>query len=111
MATNKTSKMLTVKDAAARLGVPAKTVYKLTAERQLAHYRIGRSVRIDEADLARYMSDCYKAAQPHAEPPQQAVQAVKAAAPTLTGPQARRAARAASVYAGEGYTGLDCLGR
>ena len=104
-------KMLTVKDAAGRLGVPAKTVYKLIEERQLAHYRIGRAVRIDEADLARYKSGCYKAAQVHAEPPQQAVQATKAAAPAMTGHQARRAARAARVYGGEGYTGLDCLNR
>lgn len=105
------AKMLTVKEAAAWLGVPAKTVYKLIEERQLSHYRIGRSVRIDEDDLARYKSGCYKAAQPHVEPSRQAVQAVKAASPKLTGPQARRAARAASVYEGEGYTGLDCLKR
>lgn len=104
-------KMLTVKDAAERLGVPVKTVYKLTAERQLAHYRIGRAVRIAEADLDSYMSGCYKAVQHVEEPPQQAVQAARDTTPAMTGPQARRAARAARAYAGEGYTGLDCLGR
>ena len=106
-----TGKMLTVKDAAERLGVPVNTVYKLTAERQLAHYRIGRSVRIDEADLDRYISGCYKSAQAPVHVTQQAVQAVRAATPTLTGPQARRAARAAMATYGEGYTGLDCLKR
>nr|WP_325300365.1 helix-turn-helix domain-containing protein [uncultured Dysosmobacter sp.] len=106
-----TGKMLTVKDAAGRLGVPVNTVYKLTAERQLAHYRIGRAVRIDEADLDRYISGCYKSAQAPVSVTQQAVQAVRAASPTMTGPQARRAARAAMAAYGEGYTGLDCLKR
>ena len=82
-----TGKMLTVKDAAERLGVPVNTVYKLTAERQLAHYRIGRSVRIDEADLDRYISGCYKSAQAPVRVTQQAVQAVRAATPTMTGPR------------------------
>lgn len=102
--------MLTVKDAAARLGVPAKTVYKLTSERLLACYRIGRSVRISAADLDAYMRSCYQAAQPPAtKPAPEAVAAIIEKEPALTAAQARRRARAASVYAGEGYTGLDCL--
>ena len=103
-------KMLTVKEAAGRLGVPIKTVYKLTEERQLAHYRIGRAVRIAEADLDRYMSSCYTAAQPAVTPSREAIAAVRENTPTMTGPQAKRAARAAATYwGGEGYTGLDCL--
>ena len=103
-------KMLTAKDAADRLGVPVKTVYKLTAERQLAHYRIGRAVRIAEADLDKYLAGCYKA--------QEAPVAASLAPEIKTAPvkgqsgaAARRAARAARANYEAGYTGLDCLNR
>ena len=103
--------MLTVKDAAGRLGVPVNTVYKLISTHQLAHYRIGRSVRIADTDLTEYVGRCYHPVQQPAAIPREAIQAAKADNPTMKGPQARRYARAAMATYGEGYTGLDCLKR
>ena len=103
--------MLTVKDAAQRLGVPAKTVYKLTEEHSLACYRIGRAVRIAEDDLAAYMSSRYQPARPpaSAEPAPRPIVIEKD--PKETPAQARRRRRAAQAAWEEGYTGLDCLRR
>lgn len=50
--------MLTVKQAAARLGVSPATVYGLCQRRRLSHVRIGLgrgAVRIDEGDLENYV--------------------------------------------------------
>ena len=105
--------MLTAKEAAARLGVPAKTVYKLTAERLLACYRIGRAVRISADDLEAYMKSCYKAARPPENAAQQPRQGAAKKDPKETAAQTRRRARAMKTAWGveEGYTGLDCLNR
>lgn len=47
--------LLTVVDAAARLGVGKTAVYSLIRRRDIAHLRIGRSVRLREADVAAYL--------------------------------------------------------
>ncbi len=51
--------MLTVKQAAERLGVSAATVYQLCAAKLLPHSRVGLGrgvIRISEADLAGYLA-------------------------------------------------------
>ncbi|WP_420844085.1 helix-turn-helix domain-containing protein [Lacipirellula parvula] len=45
--------MLTVEQAAARLGVHVSTIRKRVRERSLPHQRVGRSIRIKAADLDR----------------------------------------------------------
>jgi len=44
-------RLLTVREAAARLGVCISTVYKLCAQGRLAHVRIANAVRIPPDDL------------------------------------------------------------
>jgi excisionase family DNA binding protein len=51
--------MLTVKQAALRLGISPATVYQLCAAKLLPHSRVGRGrgvIRIAEADLDRYLA-------------------------------------------------------
>ncbi len=51
--------MLTVKQAAERLGVSPSTVYHLCAAKLLPHSRVGLGrgvIRIAEADLERYLA-------------------------------------------------------
>jgi excisionase family DNA binding protein len=43
---------LTVKQAAERLGISTKTVYQLCNDGKLRHKRIGRTIKIEAADLA-----------------------------------------------------------
>ena len=45
---------LTIKDAAASLGVAAGKVYDLTALGQLRHFRVGKSIRFLPADVEEY---------------------------------------------------------
>lgn len=47
--------LLSVKQAAALLGLCAATVYKLCAEGELSHVRIPNTIRILPADLARFV--------------------------------------------------------
>jgi excisionase family DNA binding protein len=55
-------RLLTIKAAAAQLGVPVATVYRLVAERLIAHTRLvgGQHPRIylREADLVDYVDRC-----------------------------------------------------
>jgi excisionase family DNA binding protein len=48
--------MLTVREAARRLGVSTATVYKLCATGELAHVRVLNAVRIAPAALAAVMA-------------------------------------------------------
>ena len=53
--------LMTVKDAAARLGVTPAAVYALCREGKLAHYRLGLKggvVKILPADLEAYVQAC-----------------------------------------------------
>jgi excisionase family DNA binding protein len=45
-------RLLTVEEAADRLGTSVRFIRRLIAERRIAYVRIGRHVRIAEADLA-----------------------------------------------------------
>jgi excisionase family DNA binding protein len=47
---------LTVKEVAARLRVCTATVYRLCADGELRHFRVGAAIRIGEEDLAAYQA-------------------------------------------------------
>jgi excisionase family DNA binding protein len=48
--------LLTVEQAAERLGTSARFVRRLVAERRIAYHKVGRHVRIAEADLINYVA-------------------------------------------------------
>jgi excisionase family DNA binding protein len=48
-------RLLTVDEAANRLGTSVRFVRRLIAERRIAYVRVGRHVRIAEADLASFV--------------------------------------------------------
>lgn len=50
--------MLTAAESAPILGVSARKVYSLAKSGDLTSYRIGRSLRIDPADLDAYKKSC-----------------------------------------------------
>lgn len=53
--------LLTVKEAAERLGCPPALVYLLCAERKLAHVRLRTArgtIRVEEADLETFLAGC-----------------------------------------------------
>jgi excisionase family DNA binding protein len=53
--------LLTVKEAAERLGCSAALVYLLCSERKLAHVRLGTArgtIRVEEADLEAFLVGC-----------------------------------------------------
>jgi excisionase family DNA binding protein len=49
-------RLLTVEEAADRLGTSVRFVRRLIAERRIAYIRIGRHIRIAEADLASFVA-------------------------------------------------------
>jgi excisionase family DNA binding protein len=49
-------KLLTVEEAADRLGTSVRFVRRLIAERRIAYVKVGRHVRIAEADLAEFVA-------------------------------------------------------
>jgi excisionase family DNA binding protein len=49
-------RLLTVEEAADRLGTSVRFVRRLIAERRIAYIRIGRHVRIAEVDLASFIA-------------------------------------------------------
>jgi excisionase family DNA binding protein len=51
-----TDKLLTVEQAAERLGTSVRFVRRLIAERRIAYVKVGRHVRIAEADLASFVA-------------------------------------------------------
>jgi excisionase family DNA binding protein len=50
-----TDKLLTVEEAAGRLGTSLRFVRRLIAERRIAYVKVGRHVRIAEADLMGFV--------------------------------------------------------
>ncbi len=50
--------LLTVAQTAERLQVSQRTVRRLVKDGAFATYRIGRTVRIDEADISEYLKHC-----------------------------------------------------
>ena len=51
-----TDKLLTVEEAADRLGTSVRFARRLIAERRIAYVKVGRHVRIAEADLAEFVA-------------------------------------------------------
>lgn len=51
-----TDKLLTVEEAADRLGTSARFVRRLVLERRITYIKVGRHVRISEADLAGFVA-------------------------------------------------------
>jgi excisionase family DNA binding protein len=49
-------RLLTVEEAADRLGTSVRFIRRLIAERRIAYVRVGRHVRIAEADLASFIA-------------------------------------------------------
>jgi excisionase family DNA binding protein len=49
-------KLLTVEEAAERLGTSVRFVRRLIVERRIAYVKVGRHVRIAEADLAEFVA-------------------------------------------------------
>jgi excisionase family DNA binding protein len=49
-------KLLTVDQAADRLGTSVRFVRRLIAERRIAYVKVGRHVRIAEADLSNFVA-------------------------------------------------------
>ena len=50
------NKLLTVEEAAERLGTSVRFLRRLIAERRIAFVRVGRHVRIDPADLEAFIA-------------------------------------------------------
>jgi excisionase family DNA binding protein len=48
--------LLTVEQAAERLGTSTRFVRRLVAERRIAYHKVGRHVRITEADLINFVA-------------------------------------------------------
>jgi excisionase family DNA binding protein len=48
--------LLTVEQAAEQLGTSVRFVRRLVAERRIAYHKVGRHVRIAEADLINYVA-------------------------------------------------------
>jgi excisionase family DNA binding protein len=51
-----TDKLLTVEEAAERLCTSVRFVRRLIAERRIAYVKVGRHVRITDADLASFVA-------------------------------------------------------
>jgi excisionase family DNA binding protein len=51
-----TDKLLTMEEAAGRLGTSLRFVRRLIAERRIAYVKVGRHVRIAEADLTEFVA-------------------------------------------------------
>ena len=49
---------LSTKEAAARLGVTLRSLYRFIDEGDLAAYKFGRVIRLKEADVDRYIESC-----------------------------------------------------
>lgn len=58
------SDLIRVDAAAKMLGISARKVYELAKTRQLAHYRIGGSVRLSPKDIEEYLQQCRSATTP-----------------------------------------------
>jgi excisionase family DNA binding protein len=52
------SPLRTIRAVAGLLGVHERTVHRLIARGELAAHRIGRGVRVSEADLRAYLDRC-----------------------------------------------------
>jgi excisionase family DNA binding protein len=53
--------LLSVDDVAEKTGLSGRTIRRLIASGELPVHRIGRSIRISEDDLARFIAACRRA--------------------------------------------------
>lgn len=60
-------KLLKIKEAAEQMRVSMGTVYLLCHKKKLPHLRFGRSIRIPDDELARYLEQCQVRQLSHAE--------------------------------------------
>lgn len=90
--------MLTVKQAAERLGLSEKTVYAMIARGEIPGYKFKKAVRVEEADLEAYKAS--KRIRPAPAEPKQDIRTVR-----KNRTQRQRDQEQA------GYTGLSCLSR
>lgn len=49
---------LSTKEAAARLGVTTRTLYRFIDEGDLVAYRFGRVIRLQQSDVDKYIESC-----------------------------------------------------
>lgn len=56
--TSQSEQLLTVAEAAERLNTSVRFVRRLIAERRIAYVKLGRHVRIAEADIAAFVEEC-----------------------------------------------------
>ena len=97
-------KMITVPDAAARIGLAAPTVYGMIAAGELPGYKFGRSVRVDEDELAAWKET--RRVKPSPPPP------IKRPPGRPSGStKPRRDPRWYDAPEDQIYTGLKCLSR
>lgn len=52
------TQLLTLEEAAERLGTSVRFIRRLRAERRLPFVKLGRHLRIDSADLAAFVDSC-----------------------------------------------------
>jgi len=57
--TLQSTSLLTASDVARRLNMAKSGVYALLARGEISHFRIGRLVRIREADLDAFLGNCH----------------------------------------------------
>lgn len=61
--------LLTVEQAAARLGTSVRFVRRLRDERRLPFVKLGKHLRVESADLESYIASCREVARPATAPP------------------------------------------
>jgi excisionase family DNA binding protein len=67
---NHPTDLMTVAEAASTMRVSKMTVYRLLQAGEIAALRIGRSFRIERADLSEYLRICQLSAPPEAPGPE-----------------------------------------
>jgi len=61
-------KLMTVKEVISTLSLSESKVYLLLSQREIPSVRIGRSVRVDPADLSAYIAKCKQQSPNFREP-------------------------------------------
>ncbi len=51
-------KLLSIPEAAELLGCSVHKIYRLTASKEIPHYKIGQQVRFDEDHLSAWLETC-----------------------------------------------------
>lgn len=88
--TSSRPRLLTKSEAAAQIGVSDRTIHRYIADGEVATVRVGRTVRIDPAELDRFLAEGPRASAPEPDPHRDHILALVAAAPPLTEDQVAR---------------------